>query len=98
MQREDDIVDLAFERSHEMVIGLQAILKAGGAYVPLDPEYPLDRLHYMIEDSGICLLLADAQLFEALGELPEGVVNFTLTSRSEFSREEVSAPTESLSS
>ncbi|RUQ46185.1 hypothetical protein D8M30_14885, partial [Corynebacterium pseudodiphtheriticum] len=47
-----------------------AILKAGGAYVPLDPEYPLDRLHYMIEDSGIGLLLSDAAMFEALGELP----------------------------
>ncbi|MCF5369986.1 non-ribosomal peptide synthase/polyketide synthase, partial [Pseudomonas sp. PA-4-8C] len=43
-------VGLALPRSLEMVIGLLAILKAGGAYVPLDPEYPLDRLHYMIED------------------------------------------------
>ncbi|MFK7699164.1 non-ribosomal peptide synthetase [Pseudomonas caspiana] len=73
-------VGLALERSHEMVIGLLAILKAGGAYVPLDPEYPLDRLHYMIEDSGIALLLGDAQLFEALGELPEGVSRFPMTS------------------
>ena len=51
-------VGLALERSLEMVVGLLAILKAGGAYVPLDPEYPLDRLHYMIEDSGIGLLLS----------------------------------------
>ncbi|MFQ6349024.1 non-ribosomal peptide synthetase [Pseudomonas sp. R11F] len=63
-------VGLALPRSLEMVIGLLAILKAGGAYVPLDPEYPLDRLHYMIEDSGIGLLLSDAAMFEALGELP----------------------------
>ncbi|EGH49492.1 peptide synthase, partial [Pseudomonas syringae pv. pisi str. 1704B] len=40
-------------RSLDMVVGLLAILKAGGAYVPLDPEYPLERLHYMIEDSGV---------------------------------------------
>ncbi|KWU48937.1 non-ribosomal peptide synthetase [Pseudomonas palleroniana] len=63
-------VGLALPRSLEMVIGLLAILKAGGAYVPLDPEYPLDRLHYMIEDSGIGLLLSDAAMFKALGELP----------------------------
>ncbi len=66
-------VGLALERSLEMVIGLLAILKAGGAYVPLDPEYPLDRLSYMIEDSGISLLLSDRAMFQALGALPEGV-------------------------
>jgi len=80
-------VGLAVERSHEMVIGLLAILKAGGAYVPLDPEYPLDRLHYMIQDSGIGLLLGDEALFEALGQLPAGVISFTLTCRSELVRE-----------
>ncbi|KAA0944446.1 non-ribosomal peptide synthetase [Pseudomonas sp. ANT_H14] len=71
-------VGLALPRSLEMVIGLLAILKAGGAYVPLDPEYPLDRLHYMIEDSGIGLLLSDAPMFEALGDLPASVSRWCL--------------------
>ncbi|KRP90506.1 MULTISPECIES: non-ribosomal peptide synthetase [Pseudomonas] len=71
-------VGLALPRSLEMVIGLLAILKAGGAYVPLDPEYPLDRLHYMIEDSDIGLLLSDAALFEALGQLPATVACWCL--------------------
>ncbi|KAA8555417.1 non-ribosomal peptide synthetase [Pseudomonas marginalis] len=71
-------VGLALPRSLEMVIGLLAILKAGGAYVPLDPEYPLDRLHYMIEDSGIGLLLSDAAMFDALGELPASVACWCL--------------------
>ncbi|NIL16888.1 non-ribosomal peptide synthetase [Pseudomonas sp. AN3A02] len=71
-------VGLALPRSLEMVIGLLAILKAGGAYVPLDPEYPLDRLHYMIEDSGIGLLLSDAAMFDALGELPASVGRWCL--------------------
>ncbi|WPN22087.1 non-ribosomal peptide synthetase [Pseudomonas marginalis] len=71
-------VGLALPRSLEMVIGLLAILKAGGAYVPLDPEYPLDRLHYMIEDGGVGLLLSDAAMFEALGELPASVACWCL--------------------
>ncbi|CAI8913246.1 Non-ribosomal peptide synthetase [Pseudomonas marginalis] len=71
-------VGLALPRSLEMVIGLLAILKAGGAYVPLDPEYPLDRLHYMIEDSAIGLLLSDAAMFDALGELPASVACWCL--------------------
>ena len=71
-------VGLALERSLEMVIGLLAILKAGGAYVPLDPEYPLERLRYMVEDSGVALLLGNAPLLAALGELPEGVGQWCL--------------------
>lgn len=45
-----------------MVIALLAVLKAGGAYVPLDPAYPADRLAYMINDSGIGLLLTQSSL------------------------------------
>ncbi|TDF77388.1 non-ribosomal peptide synthetase [Pseudomonas sp. H9] len=71
-------VGLALERSLEMVVGLLAILKAGGAYVPLDPEYPLERLYYMIEDSGISILLGQRSLFEALGELPAQVTRWCL--------------------
>ncbi|PQZ90943.1 MULTISPECIES: non-ribosomal peptide synthetase [Pseudomonas] len=71
-------VGLALPRSLDMVVGLLAILKAGGAYVPLDPEYPLDRLHYMIDDSGIGLLLSDAAMFQALGELPASVACWCL--------------------
>ncbi|POA18110.1 non-ribosomal peptide synthetase [Pseudomonas sp. FW300-N1A1] len=58
----DVLVGIAVERSVDMIVGLLAILKAGGAYVPLDPAYPEDRLAYMIEDSGIELLLTQAHV------------------------------------
>ncbi|MBB3120918.1 non-ribosomal peptide synthetase [Pseudoduganella violacea] len=60
--RPENKVGVALERSFEMVVSLLAILKAGGAYVPLDPEYPAERLRYMVEDSGIGLLLTHSQL------------------------------------
>ncbi|WP_455917252.1 non-ribosomal peptide synthase/polyketide synthase [Pseudomonas cerasi] len=62
----DVLVGLCVERSVEMVVGLLAVLKAGGAYVPLDPEYPQERLAYMIEDSGITLLLSQQSLLAVL--------------------------------
>lgn len=65
-------VGIAVERSIEMVVGMLAILKAGGAYVPLDPEYPAERLAYMIEDSGIELLLTQSHLRDHL-PVGEGV-------------------------
>jgi amino acid adenylation domain-containing protein len=58
----DAPVGLCLERSLDMVVGLLAILKAGGAYVPLDPAYPEQRLAYMVESSGIALLLTQQSL------------------------------------
>lgn len=58
----DQLVGLMVDRSLEMVIGMLGILKAGGAYVPIDPEYPQERILYMIEDSGIKLLLLQRHL------------------------------------
>ena len=48
----DERVTICAERSLEMIIALLAVLKAGGAYVPLDPAYPVERLRFMLEDSG----------------------------------------------
>ncbi|MFA0945432.1 MULTISPECIES: non-ribosomal peptide synthetase [Pseudomonas syringae group] len=62
----DVLVGICVERSVELVIGLLAIIKAGGAYVPLDPDYPEDRLAYMMQDSGIGLLLTQTSLLERL--------------------------------
>ncbi|WCM49880.1 amino acid adenylation domain-containing protein [Pseudomonas sp. WJP1] len=59
-------VGIATERAMPLVVGLLAILKAGGAYVPLDPQYPAERLSYMIDDSGIGLLLTQAHLIDGL--------------------------------
>jgi amino acid adenylation domain-containing protein/non-ribosomal peptide synthase protein (TIGR01720 family) len=59
-------VGIATERAMPLVVGLLAILKAGGAYVPLDPQYPAERLSYMIEDSGIALLLTQQHLIDGL--------------------------------
>lgn len=50
-------VGLCTERSIEAVIGMLGVLKSGGAYVHLDPAYPPERLRFMIEDTGLRVLL-----------------------------------------
>nr|WP_269671021.1 non-ribosomal peptide synthetase [Paenibacillus sp. 481] len=58
----DQLVAILVERSLEMVIGIFGILKAGGAYVPIDPTYPEDRVRYILDDSGVQLLLTQSHL------------------------------------
>ncbi|MBJ6765766.1 amino acid adenylation domain-containing protein, partial [Myxococcaceae bacterium JPH2] len=63
----DERVALCVRRSPDMVVALLAILHAGGAYVPLDPAYPIERLTWMLQDSGAKVLLTQRDL---LGFIP----------------------------
>jgi non-ribosomal peptide synthase domain TIGR01720/amino acid adenylation domain len=53
----DELVGICVERSPLFIIGILGILKAGAAYLPLDSNYPLERLIYMLQDSGLSVLL-----------------------------------------
>lgn len=55
--RPDQIVGLLTKRTPEMLVGILGILKAGGAYLPLDPDFPEDRIRYMLEDSGVAIVV-----------------------------------------
>jgi amino acid adenylation domain-containing protein/FkbM family methyltransferase len=56
------LVGILMERSVEMVVAVLGVLKAGGAYVPLDPQHPLERLSWMLEDTGLAVLLTQERL------------------------------------
>ena len=71
----DVLVGLSVQRSLDMVIGLLGILKTGGAYMPLDPSFPQDRLAYMIEDSGLRVLVTHRDLDRGLANPPPSVVH-----------------------
>ncbi|MGW8444293.1 non-ribosomal peptide synthase/polyketide synthase [Paenibacillus sp. S33] len=70
----DQSVGILVQRSLEMIVGIYAILKAGGAYVPIDPEYPVDRIRFMLEDSGVKLVLTQASWVEQALQSFEGKV------------------------
>jgi amino acid adenylation domain-containing protein len=74
--RPDDRVAICLERGFEMIIALLGVLKAGGAYVPLDPAYPVERLRFMIQDSGPVALLTQSHLagsFVGIGDKLPGL-------------------------
>lgn len=49
---EHEVIALLFEHGADMITGTVAAVKASKIYVPLDPNYPLDRLQYILENSG----------------------------------------------
>ena len=62
----DTIVAICIERCLEMIIGLLGILKSGAGYAPLDPSYPADRLHLLMEDSSVSILVTKNYLVSKL--------------------------------
>ncbi|SEV87447.1 amino acid adenylation domain-containing protein, partial [Chitinophaga sp. YR573] len=65
--RANDLVGVMMENSSWSVIAILGILKAGAAYVPIDPSLPADRQDYIINDTGIkVLLITSERLFDVL--------------------------------
>jgi amino acid adenylation domain-containing protein len=92
-----DLVGLSVDRGVEMVVGVLGALKAGAAYVPIDPSYPAERVAYMLEDSGVGVVLTQSQL---VGELPLGEARAVCLDGDweEIGREEESKPEVEVSS
>lgn len=76
-------------RSADAVISILAILHAGAAYVPIDPAQPEERIHWMLEDSGVSILLyADSQ-----PPVDESIKAVCVTGMSHHSQAELSVET-----
>ena len=55
------VVGLMVQRSPEMVIAVLGILQAGAAYLPIDPGYPPERIRFMLEDSGVRIVITGGE-------------------------------------
>lgn len=52
-------VAVCLDRSPGLIAVLLGILKSGGAYVPIDSGYPMQRLSFMVRDSGAKVLITN---------------------------------------
>jgi amino acid adenylation domain-containing protein len=52
-------VAVLLERSVDVVVAILGIVKSGGCYLPLHDSYPLERMQWIMEQSGAPVLLAD---------------------------------------
>ena len=55
-------VAICLPRSVDLIVALLGVLKSGGCYVPMDLSLPLERMKFMLADSGARLLLTHDSL------------------------------------
>jgi non-ribosomal peptide synthetase component F len=72
------LVGLYMPRCQQIVIYLLAILKAGGAFVPRDPTYLQERLHSMLSDAAISIVLTHRPLQAAPIPAPRISATFSI--------------------
>nr|WP_231137850.1 non-ribosomal peptide synthetase [Rhodococcus opacus] len=65
----ETFVALAFARSIESVVAVWAVAKAGGGFVPVDPKLPVERIEYMLADSGAVIGLTSAEITSLPGKV-----------------------------
>ena len=57
-------IGIMVENSPDLLVALMGILKSGNAFVPLNPTYPNERIHFIINDCKINVLLTDKATYE----------------------------------
>jgi amino acid adenylation domain-containing protein len=87
MGGDQGIIGMCMERSIDFVVGLLGILKAGAAYLPLDPAYPKERLDFMIQDSGMKVILTNGKFKEIFRGSAAVVLNIDEVLKSGYSIE-----------
>ncbi len=55
-----DFVGVMLDRSEKLIIAILGIMKAGAAYVPVDTAYPRARKEFIFNDTGIKVLITNA--------------------------------------
>lgn len=69
-----DMVGLFMERSLEMLVGLLGVLKAGAAFIPMDPSFPRERLGFMVEESGLEVIVSQKSLQDQFPEIQGEII------------------------
>lgn len=64
-------VGIVMNHSVEMIAALLAVLKSGAAYVPAEPEFPVERIKYMMHESGVDFVITHREYDRLSAGLPQ---------------------------
>lgn len=62
------IIAIKMNRTEELIVALMGVLKSGAAYLPIDIECPIDRMHEIISDAKVSLIIEDGIKIRAISE------------------------------
>jgi len=91
-------IALLLNHNETCVIGMLGVLKAGFAYVPIDSNSPLNRIQYIIEDSGCDQLVCNDATLEKARQLQQELPHLSIIKVSEnYLLPEISNPENTVS-
>ncbi|WP_231427173.1 amino acid adenylation domain-containing protein [Pedobacter sp. Leaf250] len=66
-------IAIAVERSAKMLVTMIAVLKTGAAYLPIDTNLPVERINYMLKDSGASNMVSSSTI-----QIDPGIKNISI--------------------
>lgn len=60
--KKESVIGVMVAHSFEMIVGILGVMKAGAAYLPIDSSYPIERINYMLQDSGAVMVLTNVEI------------------------------------
>jgi amino acid adenylation domain-containing protein/non-ribosomal peptide synthase protein (TIGR01720 family) len=71
----EGLVPVITDRGYQWLVSILAIWKAGGAYVPADTTFPLERINYILNDTGAGIVICNTSLAPALRQMNVTVID-----------------------
>ncbi len=68
--RPNQLIAVLMDKGWEQIAAVLGVLQSGAAYLPIDPTLPPERLHYVLKDGEVGLVLTQSYLRDKL-DLPD---------------------------
>lgn len=62
----NELVGVVMDKCVEQIVSVMGVLFAGSAYLPIDPDIPSERMHYILENSNVKLILTLSSIVDEI--------------------------------